>query len=437
MSELSLPQRLRRLALSGSSRATMIVFLSNLTASLLGFASTLFATRALGPSSFGVVATGTALMTTIVGMTDLGLGTTGVRFISEYIHTNTPRAYAFLKVIFRFEVVLGLFILTIGALISPWIAGRLGNTPNSVVYLAFIGAAALSAAVFYNIILQSYQRFAYFSILGIINGSVRLIALITLYSTHNVTAINVLTAYALAPYVGLLVGFLVIPRDFLKQHDAELEKEAVRKIITYGKWPMISFILMSMIARLDTLILKRYYPDSEVGIYGAAQQLALLLPLLIGSLTSVLLPKAGSAQTTAELRSFTRKSLVGSVGILIVLIPFVLLSPYLVQFILGDKYAAAVPAFQILFCGDLLSLFANPGSVVLFRLNRPYIATYANMLQFVLAITLYSLIIPHYGSIGAAWGNLIITFASSFIILPPVILFLLRKDNLPLEEPAK
>src|ERR1044072_483760 len=185
-----------RLAFSDSGKATGIVFLSNVFASALGFVATLFATRTLGPADFGLLSTSIAIMATIVGLTDFGLATTAIRFISEYLHNNNTRAMAVLKVIWRVEIWLGVFMLLAGALLTPTIAHSLGGSNlNSMVYLSFIGAFGLSVGVFYNIVFQAYQKYALFSIVGIINGIARLIVLLSLFWSGNFPLPNVLLAY--------------------------------------------------------------------------------------------------------------------------------------------------------------------------------------------------------------------------------------------------
>jgi O-antigen/teichoic acid export membrane protein len=384
----------------------------------------------MGPADFGVVTTAIALMTTVVGMTDLGLGTTGVRFISEYLHKNVPRAHAFLKVIFKIEIGIGLLILAVGILAAPVLATFIGQSTNpSYALLALVGAAALSTGAFYTITLQAYQRFAFYSILGIINGASRLVILGALFATDNFTILNVIAAYAFAPFAGLIIGYFAIPRDFLNVKNPALEKEVIPEIIAFGKWTMLSFFVMSLVSRLDVLVLGRNASAADVGQYGAAIQLITAMPLLVGSITSVLLPKSGSMATIAQLRAFVKKSLAGSFVVFLCLLPFVLFSGYLITLLFGEQYRAATPLFQILAWGYMLSLFINPVSIVLFRLNKPQYAALGNVVQFVTGIVLYTLLIPRFGAEGAAWSNAIVSVAGSIIIIPAVIGLLRQPDR--------
>lgn len=420
----------KRLAFSESGKNTGVVFVSNLVASALGFFATLFVTRSLGPTSFGVVATAIALMTTVVAMTDLGLGTTGVRFISEYLSKNIPRAHAFLKVIFKIEIGIGLIILAVGLLGAPTIANLIGqgDKPN-LALLALIGAAALSTGAFYTITLQAYQRFAFFSILGIINGASRLVFLGLLYATGNFSVMNVLAAYAFAPLIGLVAGYLFIPRDFLKSHNPKLEREVIPEIVAFGKWTMLSFFVMSLVSRLDVIVLGKNAAAADVGQYGAAVQLITAMPLLVGSITSVLLPKSGSMGSIQQLRSFVKKSLAGSTVVFICLLPFIIFSGPLITLLFGSEYSSATPLFQVLAWGYMLSLFINPASIVLFRLNKPQYAALGNGIQFLAGVILYTTLIPRYGAPGAAWSNAVVSIAGSLVIIPAVISLLRQPDR--------
>lgn len=420
----------KRLAFSDSGKNTGIVFFSNLVASALGFIATLFVTRAMGPANFGVVATAIALTATVVAMTDLGLGTTGVRFISEYLHKNIPRAHAFLRVLFKLEIGVGALVLIIGILAAPLIASviNLGDQPN-IVLLALVGAAALSAGAFYTITLQAYQRFAFFSILGIINGIARLGILAVLYATDTFTILNVVAAYAFAPFAGLIFGFFAIPKEFLRERNRALEREVIPEIVAFGKWTMLSFFVMSLVARLDVLVLGRNAAASEVGQYGAAVQLITAMPLLVGSITAVLLPKSGSMGSIVQLKQFVKKSLAGSTVVFLCLVPLVIFSGPLITLLFGSEYREATPLFQILALGYMLSLFINPISIVLFRLNKPQYAALANFMQFIVGVTLYTMLIPRFGATGAAWSNAAVSVAGSLIIIPAVFKLLRQPDR--------
>jgi O-antigen/teichoic acid export membrane protein len=133
--------------------------------------------------------------------------------------------------------------------------------------------------------------------------------------------------------------------------------------------------------------------------------------------------------TIAQLRAFVKKSLAGSFVVFLCLLPFVLFSGYLITLLFGEQYRAATPLFQILAWGYMLSLFINPVSIVLFRLNKPQYAALGNVVQFVTGIVLYTLLIPRFGAEGAAWSNAIVSVAGSIIIIPAVIGLLRQPDR--------
>jgi O-antigen/teichoic acid export membrane protein len=179
---------------------------------------------------------------------------------------------------------------------------------------------------------------------------------------------------------------------------------------------MISFVALSIVGRFDILALKRYASNSEVGVYGAAIQLATVLPILIGSITSVLLPKASRIESYAHLMSFAKKSLLSSTVVFLLILPIFLFSGPLIRLVFGPEYIPSIPIFRILFWGFMISLFTNPLSVIVFRINKPNYASYGNIAQFAVGLTLYLTLVPRFGVSGAAWANFFVSVTGFTVI---------------------
>lgn len=84
--------------------------------------SRLYSYQELWGQKFGVVSIYTSLVVTLLGITDLGLGTAAVKLISSNLDTNKHWANVLMKVIFKLEIFSGLILGVTGLIFSAQIA---------------------------------------------------------------------------------------------------------------------------------------------------------------------------------------------------------------------------------------------------------------------------------------------------------------------------
>jgi O-antigen/teichoic acid export membrane protein len=214
-----------------------------------------------------------------------------------------------------------------------------------------------------------------------------------------------------------LVGVAISPKGFTEKTTKNENKKAIKDIFHFSKWVLLSYFATVIASRLDIFLISRYKGQEQVGIYSAALQLSLLLPLLIGSMTTVLLPLVSKYKKKAEYLSYIKKYFIVATAIIILCIPALIISPYLIKIIFGSKYDSSILIFQILFIAYLPSVLANPISLIVFSMNKPKSITIINYLQLVLAVILNVLLIPRYGIFGAAISFLVTNISSAIAVL--------------------
>jgi O-antigen/teichoic acid export membrane protein len=154
------------------------------------------------------------------------------------------------------------------------------------------------------------------------------------------------------------------------------------------------------------LVLASFVPPAEVGIFAAANVLALLfqLPLLMSS--ALFLPSIaemlvhGRTADSAQLyRALARWFFVYGVGAYL----FLALSPHsLIALPLGREYREMAPIFLILAAGNLVNLIsANCGDFLLAAGQSRRLAV-SRICSFALATVLALALVPRHGAIGAA-----------------------------------
>ena len=393
----------RALVFSGPAKDSGILFAASVVNAALGLLTTLVASRSLGPAGFGILGTFIAISTTLIGITNLGLDTAAIKLISSYRQTDARRAAVIMKVILRLEIASGLLIAVIGLAFSRQIAELLGGTNLTLaVRLAFVAAAFGSAAAFVVPFFTAYRQFGRSAIVSISGVVVRTVAVLALVAFVGLTVKNALWAHCLAPIVLLAVGFATVPRDYRVRASRDESRQAFSEVYHFSKWILLSYVATVITSRVDVYLLLRLKGEASVGYYSVALQLNMVFPMLVGALTTALLPRVTEYRTRAELSEYLRRVVTGGGMLIVALVPVVVLSGPLIDLLFGSRFENSVTPFQIMFAGYLISLVANPISLVLYAGNRPRLITISNYAQLVISTGLNIVLIPLLGLEGAA-----------------------------------
>jgi O-antigen/teichoic acid export membrane protein len=154
--------------------------------------------------------------------------------------------------------------------------------------------------------------------------------------------------------------------------------------------------------------LTRFQGTTATGLYAAAIQLCSVMPIVIGAISTVLLPQVSRYTKRVQFVSYVKKVTFGAVVLTVVLLPVIIWGESVIDLIFGDKYNASFAAFQIMFAGYLVALFANPISLVMYGLNKPAKLTVVNYVQLVVSFGLNLVLIPIWGIEGAATAFLVV-----------------------------
>ncbi len=188
----------------------------------------------------------------------------------------------------------------------------------------------------------------------------------------------------------------------------------VRRVLRFSGWVYLESVASTTRNNINPLLLKNATLSGSVaagelnaGLYSFGSDLANEIAIFSKSLLTVLLPKASSKSTPAELRRFVNKA---HRHLLLLLVPLALLGfaakPFIM--VLGAikaSYLAYLPSlsvFAILYAGALFSVASVPIRTVLYSLERPQVIVRIEMITIVILVLGCVIIIPVYGSIGAA-----------------------------------
>jgi O-antigen/teichoic acid export membrane protein len=392
------------------------VLVGNMAGSLMGFAVGLLAIRNLVPSEFGLFSLAVAVMGLLSQGMELGLTTGFVKFASQYMREQGEKSSLILLVALKSRLVSGVLLLVIGYLAADLIGRHIFRREGleTLLRLAFVGGFGALMFGFTRGVLQARQWFRRFAFLGIWPNLLRLSALALLLLAGAFHLGNVILVYILSPVACFLISWAVIPRDFLKARGDH--RGAFWEIFHFSKWVTLSNIATMIILRLDVFMLTSMRSSEDVAFYVGASQLAYVFPILTGSITQALLPKATALSSADELRSYVRGGLRVVPWALVIFVPLIFLAGPIVGILYGDQYVHSIPIFRILIVGFMISVMVNPMSLLLYTLNRAELLAILNGLQLILNVSMNLWLIPSYGATGAAISSLSIRLLAALFI---------------------
>lgn len=407
--------------LLGSSviKDTAYMFSSKIGATVLGFFGTVIVIRELGPFNFGLYATAIAFVPLIVGIFDLGLTTTAIKFGSLYLKKGDKKADILFKIIGKQKIIISLAISLFGILMAKYIAISLYNKPALVYPLRITMLLIMvnTIVTYLHAIMETRQRFLRSSVISFITSLMKFGSILMLYFIFELLTLKSMLLLQLG--IGLFSIFFCsffMDKSFLF---AKYEKEEGRIILKdtfkFSKWVMISTLCFPLARRLDIVMLNYYVNSSMIGIYACALQLISPLMMLKGSLHNVLLPKVSKITSYKGYMNYAKKFTALIVVFCFVFLPIIVFARPIIEFVFGAKYSQSGYIFQILTVRMMFVLILNPLHMIAYSAGHPWIISVKDILALFINIMANIILISLLGISGAAFGTLLTTIVGGII----------------------
>lgn len=396
-------KKLKEIALTRTARNSAWLLATNATTAAFSIVALILVSRALGPEKFGVVATFNAIWLTIVTLTDFGLGTSAIKFISSNLNKNARQVAIFMRVVIQLELICGVFIAFFGLLFSTQIADLLGG-PHllTAVRYGFIAGMFVSAGAFLYPFLISFGRFKTYFAINSFGAVFRVLGVVLLGSLAVLNLNNILILYTIVPALLFFLALIFTPKNFMEKSTFSEQKVAFKELFHFTKWIFLSTLAVVAYGKIDIFFLSSFHGSKEVGLYAAAIQLTNFFPLITGAIGGALLPRVSQMSTKAEYKTYLKKTTFGTVSLAILLVPIFFLSEPLVNMIFGSKFDGSIGTFKILFPSHLIALIYASWGLIFYSLNRPRTITFINYTQLIVTLIVLIWLIPPLGKNGAA-----------------------------------
>jgi len=384
-------------------------FIGKLSRTGLQYFSQVVIARLLGIELFGIYALGIVLYQLGEIFSSMGLQSGIVRFVSIHRSTNNIKKLkgVMLQAI-KFPFFAGLVLSAAFFLASKPIAQDLFRKPDltaviRIFAIAIPFGASMTVAALATTGFQTTRYFVY--IRGILQPLTNLL-LVVLVGGLSFGLRGVATAWVVATILGLAAALCSLRRLFppLFQKNVKAITETAQLLrfsfpLAFGGF--LGFILLWM----DTLMLGFFRPSSEVGIYRAASQTAILLMIILNSLNIIFSPMIAELFDKKDLKKMEKIFQVTTRWCFSLTIPLFLIVALAGNDILrifGPGFELGWMALLILSAGQLINAGTGGIGYMLIMSEHQYLKLLGDILLVVMNIILNILLIPRWGLTGAA-----------------------------------
>jgi len=378
------------------------VFGGDMLASAIGFLTTWILVRHLTPDEYGIF----SILDMVAGVS-AGLITTGFNWSmikSVASHKKDPAtAWHIAGTVLKIEIIYGL-LLALGLYLSAdFLSRSLFHKPELQFYLRLCSIGVLGNILFTyrNAIFQAFMKFRLNAVFtaGHSLCYLGIILLFLLKDQFNIRSISVV-------YVSLPLAFSIIAIVLLRDGFKKARKERLSDFFSsmgsnYG-WLLCYTLCLWFSGQFHMIILSRYFPMQEIGLYGFAYKIYGLSLMLMNAINSVLLPTFSGIAEKSALRKSFKKTLKGTAGVAILFLASIPFLGFFVSMFAGERYADASTILQILIFGAATSTLLSPPVNVLFALDKFKLIAIGGLIFVAINAAGQLTVTPVFGGLGAA-----------------------------------
>ena len=383
-------------------RSGAVVAVGLILARLFSFGTSATIAQTAGPECFGQYTLFTTFFVMASGIA-LAFDNTFIRFTNRHADSEHETA-TFLLLNVAAKALFAAGCLVIGPFIANWISTHLFKQPESTHVLTGAFFAAGVVPLFDTVIAfyQSRGRFGIFAVLGPIFNGLIFCGILILSLATNLISIKMITVAYLA-----VASILAIVTIAWMTQRISVDRASIRRH-SRGFFKVCSILASSSLInlignRLDVIFLASTLTFVELGDYGVAIRLSVFVSLITAVTRTILMPRA--AASIADGSRFRRYlQLAGFYACLqaIAALVFALFAGSLIRSFFGPEYTNAVgPAVVLLLNAVVLGVVGALQALVQCG-ERPSVLVGLAIAKILASWGLLSLLIPRYGTIGAA-----------------------------------
>ncbi|PJZ47874.1 oligosaccharide flippase family protein [Leptospira saintgironsiae] len=402
-----------KLRTSGFIRSFFSVGFSKVIASLLNFIFMVYSVRILSKNENGIFQYYSGFLPILLAVAEFGLPTALVRFLSPM--TEDKRKIGVLLASSLWVKWAALFLLVLVTSVAVYFLKE-----NALAaFLLVFGSFVLSFNSYFESIFVSFGQYHALSIWYPLPNLIRILILYLAdqFSDHALGHLDILGIFSVAPVFTIVLFFLLFPRGKLHwAGDKEEVRQQTRELISFNRYAFLASLFAIVSDRMELFFLNKYHSNEAVAAYGVALQPFSGFVILFSVLNSMIYPKLSRLTENKEFTSYLGKSILVAVVFALALGPWVFLGDWVFSALFSGKYPESVPIFHLLYPNYLFQLVFSPLGMALFALGQPRLLAILALVRLVFGLVLDNLLIPEYGTMGAAGAFFLGQIPSWFLL---------------------
>jgi len=390
-----------------AAKGTLLAFVLKICGSGLTFLFNVAVARLLGAEGAGIffLALTVTTIATVIGR--LGLDNALLKFIAS---AATEEKWGQVKGYFSTGIKMALVasgaITLILFVTASWISTELFKKPELAEPLRWMSLSILPFAIL-NLQAESLKGLKQIRNAMTVQGvGVPLISLLLIYPLYQISGVvGVVASYAIATTAVMLLGAWAWQHEMAKHNVAgglirvdELW-ESCRSLLT------VSLMNRAILPWAPLFILGAFASIEDVGIYGAASRVAMLVTFVLVTVNNVVAPKFAELYTKGDMVTLGRTARHSALIITVLASPIfimLILSGGWVMSLFGAEFEQGGVVLAILAVGQLVNVITGSvGYLLMMSGNNSTVQT-LSIYSTLLLLVASAIAIPLWGSIGAA-----------------------------------
>lgn len=363
----------------------------------------------LGPELFGVFFLGITIFKVLERVSIFGLHNGVLRYVAMFHGTgdeNKIKGTILLgiRIVFFTSTILSILIF----LFSDSISLRFFNEMrlSSVLKILILGLIFSALTEIFVFATQAFQVMKYKVLVRMVfEPSIRLVFLVFFFILGS-KIFGAALAYLISLVSGTALGFYYLNKLFPFIKKIKLHPVYETKRILSFSWPLffVGFFYV-FIVQISTIMLGYFKTAHDVGIFGAAQRTAFLIPIILDSFNSIFAPMIADLYNRGKIDRLEKlfkvvTRWIFSISFLLFLILF--FSAESVLSLWGKEYTEGALCLIILCCAQLINCGVGSSGFIIMMTGRTKISLFNTLAVFGMIVGLNFLLTPDYGAVGAA-----------------------------------
>jgi O-antigen/teichoic acid export membrane protein len=383
--------------ISSIQRQSVITLFSTISLTGIGFLSTIYFARTLGPAPLGAYFLFLAYFGIFNLVGDGGFGSAAVKRISEGKEANEYfSAFVFIR------IVLLAVSVTLLLIAEPYLKDITSSGIFFWLLLALIVSVFSSSA---GTGVYGTGKVGIYQISGFVDSLIRILfQIIAVFIGFGVAGLT-------GGFVGGLIAGGITNFRYIDLNLVRFKISHLKSLFSFSFWIFLTASGSLIFSYADTILIGFFMSNADVGIYRTAFQLTLVATFTTLVFHTVLFPKISNWGTQGQITEIENSLARAWTYSLFLAIPTCIggwiLGDKLLYYLYGASFVGGASALNFLLLAQVVNVFMFLGTMSLAALNRPKDAFLITIIAAITNILLDIALIPVIGITGAAVATLI------------------------------